>query len=172
MINGRVYINLGVVGTVGILVDLPLDVLLVIGESNVEIKGFVPLIKAQAYEGVLTPAILDPENEVPGGIEDGLDGDLALAGVDKAGGEEVTRIGILEADLTAGMAGDDAETTGPDLVGLEPVAALVAAAGGAGRDLEDGDLADHQEGVLEGLVVVVERGGHRRMRGIYLQGFV
>ena len=61
------------------------------------------------------------------------------------------------ADLAANVAGDDAEAARPDLVGLEPLAALVAAAGGAGRDLVDGDFADDEEGVLEGLLVVVVR---------------
>lgn len=40
------------------------------------------------------------------------------------------------------MAGDDAETARPDLVGLEPFAAFVAVGGGARGDFENGDFAD------------------------------
>lgn len=162
MINSGVYINLALIpnlcgGAAGVLVPIPLDILLVIRQGDIEIKGLIPLTESQAYEGVLPAAILDPEHEVARGIEDGLDGGVALAGIDEAGGEEIAGIGVLEADLAAGVAGDDAEAAGPDLVGLEPLAALVAAAGGAGRDLVDGDFADDEEGVLEGLLVVVVR---------------
>lgn len=101
---------------------------------------------------MLPPPVLDLQNEVPGGIEHRLDRVLTLAGVDEAGGEELAGIRILEADLAAVLAGDDPETSGPDEVGLEPLATLVAAAGGAGRDFVNGDFPDDQESVLESLV--------------------
>ena len=101
---------------------------------------------------MLPTPVLDLEHEVSRGIEARLDGCVALARVDEAGGEEVAGARVLEADLAAVAAGHDADPAGPDLVGLEPLAALVATGGGARRDLVDGDLAHHQECVLEGLL--------------------
>lgn len=109
---------------------------------------------------MLPPPVLDPQNKIPGRVEHGLDGGLALAGVDEAGGEEFLSeggAGVLEADLAAVVTGDDAEAAGPDLVGLKPLAALVAARCGPGRDLEDGDLADDEESVLERFFVFFDR---------------
>lgn len=114
---------------------------------------------------MLTSAILDLKHKVAARIKRRLDRLIAEARVDEAGGEEIAGDRIFEANFGARFAGDDAETTGPDLIGLEPFAALVTAGGGARGDLEDGDLADDEESVLEGVVVeVVEgrRGGGRR----------
>lgn len=47
---------------------------------------------------------------------------------------------------------------------MEPFSALVAAAGGSRRDLVDGDFADHEERVLEGVVVVGDDGHGERGR--------
>lgn len=140
-----------------LLVVLPLHILVMIRQRHIEIKRLVPLIESQPYEGVLSPSVLDLEHEVPGRIEHGLDGGVTLAREDEAGGEKLAGGGIFQADLAAVLAGDDAEAAGPDLVGLEPLAALVAAAGGARGDFVDGDLANHQEGVLERLLLLLER---------------
>lgn len=155
------YIDMAVVAGVCLgpilpLLPLPIHILIMIRKRHIEIKRLVPLPEAQPDKRVLPPAILDPQHEVPGGVEGGFDGGVAVAGGDEAGGEEGTGGGVLESDLGSGAAGDNSEAAGPDLIGLEPVAALVAAGGGAGRDLEDGDLADDEESVLEGLIVVFD----------------
>lgn len=174
MINSRVNVDVPIAitrplaGTLLLVALPPLHVLIMIGQGDVEIEGLVPLGEPQPDEGVLPPAVLDPEHEVAGGVEDGLDGALPLAREDEAGGEELAGARILEPDLAAVLAGDDAEAAGPDLVGLEPLAALVAAGGGARRDLVDGDFPDDEEGVLEGLLVVfdLERHCHEGRRSL------
>lgn len=89
-----------------------------------------------------------------------------MAREDEAGGEELAGIGILEADLAAVLAGNDSEATGPDKVRLKPLAALVAAAGGARGNFVNGDFPDHQECVLEGFVFVKRhRFGWRNVEG-------
>lgn len=159
-VNVAIAISRPLARTLLLVAVPPLHVLIMIGQRDVEIEGLVPLGKPQPDEGVLPLAVLDPEHKVAGRVEDGLDGALPLARVDEAGGEELAGARILEADLAAVLAGDDAEAAGPDLIGLEPLAALVAAGGGAGRDLEDGDFADDKEGVLESFVIVIDLEGH------------
>lgn len=100
--------------------------------------------------------VLDLQNEIPRRVEHGLHRALPLAGENEAGGEELAGGGIFEADLAAVAARDDAEAAGPDLVGLEPLAALVAATCGPGRDLVDGNLAHDEKGVLEGFFFIAE----------------
>lgn len=139
-IDGRMYINLTTASLLaasasGLLLLLPLDVLLVVREGDVEVERFVALVEAKPDEGVLPPAVLDAEHEVAGGVEHGLDGALPLPGQHEAGGEELPRGRVLEPDLAAVTAGHHAEAARPDLVRLQPLAALVAAAGGARRDL-------------------------------------
>lgn len=94
---------------------------------------------------MLPPAVLDLQHKISRRVENRFDRILSLTGVNEAGGEEFLGggVGILEADLAAVVAGDDAEAAGPDLVGLEPLAALVPAGSGSGRDLEYGYFADH-----------------------------
>lgn len=166
VINSRVNVNVAIaiarpLARALLFVALPpLHVLIVIGQRDVEIEGLVPLGEPEADEGVLPAAVLDPEHEVAGGVEDGLDGALPLPREDEAGGEELAGPGVLEADLAAVLAGDDAEAAGPDLVGLEPLAALVPAGGGARRDLVHGYLPDDEERVLQRLLVVLGLEGH------------
>lgn len=181
MIDGRVDVDVGVIAGFAagdFLLVLPPHVLLVVRQSHIEIKGFVPLRKSQANEGVLAMAVLDLKHEVTRRVQHGLDGALALAGVDEAGGEQIAGVRILESDLAPVLAGDDPEPTRPDLVGLEPLAALVATRGGPGRDFVDGDFTDYQEGVLERLLLL-ERHRFGRLRACitiilfqYLQGCV
>lgn len=80
---------------------------------------------------------------------------------DEAGSKELAGIGILEADLAAVLAGDDSEATGPDKVGLQPLAALVAAAGGTRRDFVNGYFPNHQESVFKCFVFLKRH----RLRG-------
>lgn len=157
MIDSRMDIDMIVAVTrlASLLLVFSSDVLLVIRQGDVEIEGFVSLVEAQADEGVLASAVLDFQHEVAGGVEDGLHGGLALAREDEAGGEELAGVRILETDLAAVLAGDDAEAARPDLVGLQPLAALVAAGGGPRRDFVDGHFADHKQRVLERFLVVV-----------------
>nr|GME16156.1 kinetochore protein Nuf2-like isoform X1 [Ipomoea batatas] len=108
-------------------------------------------------ERVLAAAVLDLQHEVPGRVENRLDGALPLARMHEASSEELAGVGILEPDLAAFLAGHHAEPAGPDLVGLKPLAALVAAAGGARRDFENRHLTHHQERVLERLLVLFKR---------------
>ena len=99
--------------------------------------------------------VLDLQHEIARRVEDCLNRGFSAAGVDEAGSKKIAGVGVLKADLAAELAGNDPETAGPDLVRLKPLAALVGAGSGARRDLVDGDLADDEKGVLEGVVVDV-----------------
>jgi len=158
-IDGGVYINLAAAALLAgsLLLLLPLDVLLVVRQRDIEVERLVALVETEPDEGVLPPTVLDAEHEVAGGVEHGLDGALPLAGQHEACGEELTRGRVLEPDLAAVAAGHHAEAAGPDLVRLQPLAALVAAAGGARRDLVHRHLAHHQQRVLEGLLLLHQR---------------
>lgn len=152
---------------------LPPDVLLVVRQRDVEVERLGPLREPEPDEGVLPRPVLDPEHEVAGRVERRLDGLVPLPWHHAARGEELPRVGVLEPDLAPLAARHHAEAARPDLVGLQPLAALVAAAGGPGRDLVDGDLAGHKEGVLEG-VLLLERGRHgggRRAGGCFATEF-
>lgn len=151
-------IDVGIVvsGLTTLLLLLSPDILLVIGEGNVEVESLIALREAESHECVFAPAVLDLEDEVSGRVEDGLDGALAwLARVDEAGGKKIPRRRVLEADLAAGLAGHDAEAPRPDLVGLEPLPTLETPGGRPGRNFIYGDLADDEKGLLQGLLVVL-----------------
>lgn len=83
---------------------------------------------------------------------------IAKARINEASGEKIAGNRIFEANFSARFAGNDAKTTGPDLIGLEPFAALVAAGGGARGDLVDGNFANYEECVFEGVVVEIVEG--------------
>ncbi|RDX94042.1 hypothetical protein CR513_23618, partial [Mucuna pruriens] len=154
VIDGGVNVDLRLIGSGGVagfLLVLSADVLLVIGERDVEIEGLVPL----PDEGVLTASVFDLEDEVARRVEDRFHRVLALAGEHEARGEELAGVRILQSDLAAVPARHDADPTRPDLVGLEPLAALVAAGGSARRDLKHGDLTHNQERVLERLLLLL-----------------
>lgn len=157
MIDGGMNINLAALIALlpaGLLLALPPHMLIVIRQRDVEIKRLVPLIEPQANEGVLPTPVLDLQHKIPGRVEHRLHRALTLAGEHEAGGEELAGVGVLEPDLAAVAARHDAEAAGPDLVGLQPLAALVTSAGGSRRDLVHRHLAHHQERVLERLLVV------------------
>lgn len=158
VIDGGVNIDMSLfsskVPSGSILIKLPADMLLMIGEGNIEVKGFVPLIEAKPDERVLATAVLYAEDKVTGGIERRLNSGVAVSREDKACGEEFTGRGVLEADFAAVAAGDDAETSSPDPVGLEPLAALVSATGAAWGNLVDSNLANDEEGVLHRLLLI------------------
>lgn len=141
----------------GFLLVLPPQVLLVVGEGHIEVKRLVALVEPQADEGVLALAVLDLEHEVAGRIEHGLDGVLALPEADEASSEELPGAGVLQPDLAAVSARDHPEAAGPDLVGLQPLAALVAAARATRRDLVHRHLPHHQQRVLERLLLLDHR---------------
>ncbi|CAI0434481.1 unnamed protein product [Linum tenue] len=134
-------------GLPGFLLVLPPDVLLVIGEGHVEIEGLVPLGEAQPDEGVLPRAVLDLEHEVARRVQHRLHRRLPLPRRDEAGGEQIPRVRILQPDLAPVLARNDPEPARPDLVRLQPLAALVTPGGGARRDF----------GVLERVFVLLER---------------
>lgn len=138
---------------------LPPHVLLVVRQRDVEVERLGPLCEPEPDEGVLPAPVLDPEHEVAGRVERRLDGLVPLARHQAARGEELARVGVLQPDLAPLAAGHDAEPSSPDLVRLQPLAALVPPARGPRRYLVDGHLAHHQEGVLQS-VLLLERGRH------------
>lgn len=112
------------VGGAAVEVVFVLEVLLMVGEGNIEVKGLVALAKAEAEEDVLPMAVLDAEDDVAGGVEDGFNGGVTVSKEEGGGGKYVAGDGVHEADLAAVTAGDGAEVAGPDLVRVEPLVAL------------------------------------------------
>lgn len=125
-----------------LLLVLSLNILFMIRQRHIEIKRLIPLIKPQPDERMLPSPILDLKHEIPGRIEHSLDRILPLAGMNKARREKITGVRIFQPDLTSVLTRHHPQPTGPDLVGLQPFAAFVAAGGGARRDFVHGDLAD------------------------------
>jgi len=80
-------VNSGVNFNFSILIDLfallllllPPDILLVIGKSNIEVEGLVPLGKSEANEGMFSPAIFNLQYKVAGGINNTLNRALPVA---------------------------------------------------------------------------------------------
>lgn len=166
VIHSRMNINVALFAdiagaTTRILLMIPPDVLLMVGQCHIEIKSFIPLRETQPYKGVLTPTILDLQNEVSRRVKNGLDGVLPLTRVNKTSSEEFAGVGIFQPDLTSVLAGHNPKAAGPDLIGLQPLAALVAAGCGSRRDFVDGNLTNDKESVLEGLLVLLKR--HREL---------
>lgn len=89
MINSRMNINKRIsrIFLTSLFLVLSANILIVIRQGHVEIKRLVPLIKPEPNEGVFPIPVLNLEHEVPGRIERGLYGTLALARVDKTSGE-------------------------------------------------------------------------------------
>ncbi|KAF2620853.1 hypothetical protein F2Q68_00038231 [Brassica cretica] len=150
VINSRMDINVIVTLTrfPTLLLLLPPHVLLMIRQRHIEIERLVPLREPQPDERVLPTPVVDPEHKIPRRLH----GVLSPPGIHEASREQIAGVRILEADLASVLARHDAEPAGPDLIGLEPFAAFVSAGCGSRRDLVDGDLAHHEECVLECLV--------------------
>jgi hypothetical protein len=113
-----------------LLLLLPLDVHLVVRQCNVEVQYLIAFVVVEADESVVHPAALNVEHEVAGGVEHGLDDALPLARGHEAGSEEISHSWVLETDLAVVAAGHDTEAARPDLVPLQPLAALAANTGG------------------------------------------
>jgi hypothetical protein len=126
------------------LLLLPLDALLVVRQRNVEVERLVPFIDAEADESVLPPTVLNAEHEVAGGVEHNLDDTLPLTQEHEAGSEETPPL----------PTGHHTEADIPDLVQLQPLAALVASTSGAGWDLVHRHLVHYQQPVLKGLFLL------------------
>lgn len=135
--------------TAGFFLVLSPNVLVVIRQGHIEIKSLIPLSKAQPNKGMFPSSVLNFQHEVPRRVEGRLHGALPLTGINKTSSEELPGVGILESNLASGIAGNDSKSTRPDLVGLQPLAALVPATGGPRRDFVNGDLTHHQKRVLE-----------------------
>lgn len=162
MIDSWVNVNMTILAALagelaGFFLVLSPNILLVIGQGHIEIKGLIPLVKPQSNKSMFPSTVLDFQDKVPRRVKGRLDGVLSLTGVNETSSEKLSGVGILKSDLASGVTRNNPETTRPDLVGLQPFSALVAAAGGPRWDFVNGDLSYHQEGVLEGFFVVLKR---------------
>lgn len=135
-----------------LLVQFPSNVLVVIGQRDIEVEGFVPLGEAKTDKGMLPCAVLYPEYEVPRRIKNRLHRALPSPRLHEASCEQLPCVRVLQTDLAPILARNDPESARPNPIGLQPLPALVPTRRRPGTDLIDRHLAHHQQRVFQGLL--------------------